>query len=156
MGHWTNSSPFRVDMYCVKSGSDLRNLYRCGELWKRGDKNLIEEFFNLSEEIVQKLKFRRSENAVHMQAEQKVGRPTCTTWCTAAVQLTEQSTDCTSRVSVKGRSVDRLAWTQVSVRARSTEWRVGRPERSTDRRICLSNQDSNSVSDPDSNPIEVF
>ena len=93
-------------------------LNSCCLCWERGDKSLMEEFFNQSEEIVQRLESKKSENAVHMQSEQKVGRPPgrliCTTWCTAAVRSTEQSTVCTTQFMLKvdRRSVDRLARAQ--------------------------------------------
>jgi len=41
-----------------------------------GDKSLMEEFFNSSEEIVQRSEFKRSENEIHMQPKQRpVDRP---------------------------------------------------------------------------------
>ena len=134
-------SPFRVDMYCVEFGQDLRNLYRGGELCERGDKSLMEEFFfNSPEEIVQRSEFRKSENVVYMQPEQKAGRspdrPTCTAWCTAAVRSTERSIDCTSQVSVKGR-----------LTIRSTDWHEPRFWCSVDRPVNRRKSTSTGVVD---------
>jgi len=36
---------------------------------ERGDKSLMEEFFNSSEEIVQRSESKKSENAVHSMTE---------------------------------------------------------------------------------------
>jgi len=123
----------------------------------------MEEFFNSSEDIVQRLEFKRSENTVHMQPKQKtsrpLGRPTCTGWYTVAVRSIEWSIDCMTQVSVESRST-----------ALSTDWhepcfywgsvdrpegKAGQPKRSTNSQICLSYQDSNSISDPESNQIMV-
>ena len=65
----------------------------------RGDKRLMKEFFNSSEEIIQRLECKRSEKVVQMQARIVVGRPACTT-CTGAAQSTARST-------VARRAIDR-------------------------------------------------
>ena len=53
----------------------------------------MEEFFNSLEEKLQRSECKRSENAFHIQPEQKVSRPTCT----ATVWSTERSTDYTTQ-----------------------------------------------------------
>ena len=52
----------------------------------------MEEFFNSLEEIVQRSKSKRSENAVHMQPEKKTGQPLGRPTCTAVVRSAEWST----------------------------------------------------------------
>ena len=106
---------------------------------ERGDKSLMEEFFNSLKEIVQKLEFKRCENAVHMQSEQRpvdrlvdrhaqfgaqqqFGQPTGTSQFSVEFGRPFGRPTGTSTVSVGGRSTEQ-----------STEGRVGRP---SDRRIC--------------------
>ena len=98
---------------------------------------MMEEFFNLSEEIAQRLESKRSETEVHMQPEQKVGRPTCTTWYTTTVRSTEWSTDCMTQFLLRlvDRSVDRLARAQFLLEL--VDRRKGRSTGAVERQLDL-------------------
>ena len=124
----------------LEFGSDLKiftDVENCREI---GDKSLMEEFFNSLEEIIQRLESRRSENVVHMQSEQKagrpLGRPACTTWCTTTVRSAERSTDCTTKFLLR---VDRLAQPRLLLGSidRPSVRRNGRSTRAVDRQSDL-------------------
>ena len=106
-------------------------------------KSWWKSFFNSSEEIEQRSEFKRSENAVYSMSEQRpAGRPPNWHALRAQQQLgrPEQSTNYHAPTFCWRPSTDR------SIKGRG---------RSTDSQICLSYQKSNTVSDPESNPIVI-
>ena len=108
---------------------------------------LMEEFFNSSEEIVQRLESKRSENAVHMQSEQKAGRPLGRLVCTkrAHGSLLDRLVDRSS-----GRPTD-----MKNSRFNTVDILVDRVLGSVWARICLSFQNSDFISELETNPIRV-